>query len=92
MIFSNHLFSGVYFGKDVLFFLLLMKISALFQDLALNSEMFHVAALSEDDSDAAPLLPEASPRTQRKFDTVRQEDVVAFDSVTKPTVSFIHVM
>ncbi len=45
------------------------------QDLALNSEMFHVATLSEDDSDAAPLLPEASPRTQRKFDTVRQEDV-----------------
>jgi hypothetical protein len=37
--------------------------------------MFHVATLSEDDSDAAPLLPEASPRTQRKFDTVRQEDV-----------------
>jgi hypothetical protein len=45
------------------------------QDLALNSEMFHVATLSEDDSDAAPLLPEASPRTQRKFDTVRQENV-----------------
>ena len=45
------------------------------QDLALNSEMFHVATLSEDDSDAAPLLPEASPRTQRTFDTVRQEDV-----------------
>jgi hypothetical protein len=44
------------------------------QDLALNSEMFHVATLSEDDSDAAPLLPEASPRTQRKFDTVRQEN------------------
>ena len=44
------------------------------QDLALNSEMFHVAAaVSEDDSDAAPLLPEASPRTQRKFDTVRQD-------------------
>lgn len=44
------------------------------QDLALNSEMFHVVSGSEDDSDAAPLLPEASPRTQRKFETVRQEN------------------
>jgi hypothetical protein len=45
--------------------------SAVWQDLVLNSEMFHVATVSEDDSDAAPLLPEPSPRTQRKFETVR---------------------
>ena len=44
------------------------------QDLEYNLEMFHVAEVEEDDEEVqedAPLLPPPSPRSTRKFDSVR---------------------
>lgn len=44
------------------------------KDLEYNLEMFHVAEVEEDDEEVqedAPLLPPPSPRSTRKFDSVR---------------------
>lgn len=43
------------------------------KDLLLNREMFHVSSPPEEDSDSALLLPvpEDTPRTRRRFDSVR---------------------
>ena len=42
------------------------------KDLEMNKEMFHISSPVEDDSDSQPLIADnITPRTRRKFDSVR---------------------